>query len=273
MSVSDVVVLQLAATPGDVAANRERILTALRAHGAGADLVVTPELIITGYDLDMFDERGRELAEPLDGPTVTAVAKTAAELDTTVVLGILERDGDSIYDTAAVIRPDGSVYPFRKTHLFPAELTRFTAGDSLITVDTPAGVLGPLICFEHAFPELATTLALAGTQTLVIPSAVPIGYEYLLTLRTRARAQDNQMFAVACNLTGSGFSGHSLIVDPAGNVLAEAGAGEDVLHARLDLRAITRERRQEPSLSVRQAHLYNATAVNRLGAAETADGR
>jgi predicted amidohydrolase len=265
MSVLDVVALQLSAEPGDVTGNVERLLDAVRTHGPGSDLVVTPELVTTGYDLDMFDERGAELAEPLDGPTVSAVAKAAAQVGTTIVLGILERDGDVLYDTAAVILPDGSVYPFRKTHLYPAELTRFSAGQGLLTVDTPAGRLGPLICFEHAFPELATTLALAGTQTLVIPSAVPIGYEYLLTLRTRARAQDNQMFAVACNLTGGGFTGHSLIVDPAGKVLASAGAEETALRARLDLDLITKERHQEPALGMRQVDLYRPETVDRLG--------
>jgi predicted amidohydrolase len=267
MSVLNVVALQLAATPGDVADNVDRLLVALQKHGADADLVVTPELVTTGYDLAMLDERGRELAEPMDGPTVTAVAKAAAQLNTTVVLGILEREGDVLYDTAAVILPDGSVYPFRKTHLYPDELTRFSAGKELLSVDTPAGRLGPLICFEHAFPELATTLALAGTQLLVIPSAVPIGYEYLLTLRTRARAQDNQMFAIACNLTGSGFSGNSLIVDPAGEVLASAGADETVLQATIDLSVITRERDQEPALSMRQVDLYRAEAVEHHGLA------
>lgn len=265
MSSLNVVALQLAAEPGDVEGNVARLLAALRTHGEDADLVVTPELVTTGYDLAMFDERGRELAEPLDGPTVTAVARAAAELDTTVVLGLLERDGDTLYDTALTVLPDGSLFPFRKTHLYPDELTRFSPGDGLLTVDTPAARIGPLICFEHAFPELATTLALAGTQVLVIPSAVPIGYEYLLTLRTRARAQDNQMFAIGCNLTGGGFSGHSLIVDPAGTVLAESGVDEAVLRARIDLDAIARERRQEPALSMRQAELYRAETVDHLG--------
>ncbi|WUD70321.1 carbon-nitrogen hydrolase family protein [Streptomyces sp. NBC_00510] len=265
MSALDVVALQLAAKPGDVTGNVERLLEALRAHAPGAGLVVTPELVTTGYDLTMIDERGRELAEPLDGPTVTAVAEVAAQLGTTVVLGLLERDGDVLYDTAAMVLPDGTVHPFRKTHLYPNELPRFAAGEGLVTVDTPAGRIGPLICFEHAFPELATTLALAGTQILVIPSAVPIGYEYLLTLRTRARAQDNQIFVVACNLTGSGFSGRSLIVDPAGAVLAEAGPEESVLRVSIDLSAIDRERQQEPALGMRLADLYQADAVHRLG--------
>lgn len=240
----------------------ERLLAALRSQCAGADLVVTPELVTTGYDLAMIDQRGAELAEPLDGPTVAAVAEEATRLGTTVVLGLLERDGDALYDSAVVVVPDGTVQAFRKTHLYPPERLRFTAGDTLLTVDTPAGRIAPLICFEHAFPELATTLALAGAQILVIPSAVPFGYEYLLTLRTRARAQDNQVFAVASNLTGGDYCGRSLIVDPRGEVLAEADTRETVLRTRVDLAAIARERDREPALRVRRDELYQADAVN-----------
>ncbi|MFE9691885.1 carbon-nitrogen hydrolase family protein [Micromonospora sp. NPDC005806] len=262
MSVLDVVALQLAAKPGDVTGNVERLLAAMRTQCVGADLVITPELVTTGYDLAIIDQRGAELAEPLDGPTVTAVTEEAQRLGTTVVLGLLERDGDALYDTAVVVVPDGTVHPFRKTHLYPPERLRFAAGNSLLTIDTPAGRLGPLICFEHAFPELATTLALAGAQILVIPSAVPFGYEYLLTLRTRARAQDNQVFAVACNLTGGDYCGRSLIVDPRGEVLAEAGVAEEALRARIDLAAIARERDREPALRMRRAEMYRVDAVD-----------
>jgi predicted amidohydrolase len=211
----------------------------------------------------MVGERGSELAEPLDGPAVTATAKLAAELGTTVVFGLLERAGDALYDSAVVVTPAGPVHPFRKTHLYPAEADHFLAGDRLVTVDTPAGTLGPLICFEHAFPEIATTLALAGAQLLVIPSAVPVGYEHLLALRTRARAQDNQMFAVAANLAGNGFCGRSMIVGPKGEPLAEAGFAEQALRCEVDLAEIERERAGEPSLSLRQPKLYLAESVTR----------
>lgn len=117
-------------------------------------------------------------------------------------------------------------------------------------------MLGPLICFEHAFPEVATTLALHGAEILVIPSAVPVGYEYLLRLRTRARAQDNQVFAVACNMAGRGFCGGSLVADPRGEVVAAGETGEMVLHARIDLAAIAAERQREPALDMRRPELY-----------------
>jgi predicted amidohydrolase len=121
---------------------------------------------------------------------------------------------------------------------------------------TAAGRLGLMICFEHAFPEIATALALAGAEVLAIPSAVPTGYEHLMVLRTRARAQDNQLFAVACNLTGGPFCGRSLIAGPDGAVLAAAGEDESVLRATIDLGAIERERRNEPALALRRPELY-----------------
>jgi predicted amidohydrolase len=169
---------------------------------------------------------------------------------------VLEGADDALYDSTVTITPEGKVTGYRKTHLYPPELESFTPGDALGVVTTPAGTLGPLICFEHAFPEIATTLALGGAEILVIPSAVPLGYEHLLTLRTRARAQDNQVFAIGCDMTGHGFCGHSLVVDPKGQVLASAGVEETVLTARLDLDAVPRERVGEPALQLRRPELY-----------------
>jgi predicted amidohydrolase len=252
----EVVALQLAARTGDLESNRARFATAVRERCRGADLIVAPELVSAGYDLAEIDRRGDELAEPLDGPTGRLTATLAAELEATIVVGLLERAGDLLYDTAAVVTPDGAVTGYRKSHLYPPEASRFAAGDELLTLPTPIGRLGLMICFEHAFPEIATALALQDAQILAIPSAVPLGYEHLLTLRTRARAQDNQVFAIASNLAGNGFCGSSLIVDPRGDVLAAAGAEEAVIRARIDLDAIEREREREPALRLRRPDLY-----------------
>jgi predicted amidohydrolase len=257
MSTVEVVVLQMSARAGDLAVNLDRFAELVRGHAAGADLVVAPELVTSGYDLDVLARRGRELAEPLDGPTAARVSELAMETGATLVLGMLERDGDILYDTVVAVSPDGRVLPYRKSHLYPTEQELFAAGTKLVVAATPAGRLGMMICFEHAFPEVATALALRGAEILVIPSAVPVGYEHLLTLRTRARAQDNQVFAVACNLAGDGFCGRSLVADPRGDVLAEAGAEETVLRAALDLAAIDREREREPALRFRRPDLYH----------------
>jgi predicted amidohydrolase len=255
-SAIDVVVLQMAAQPGERSANVDRFAELVRKHADGAELVVAPELVTSGYDLDVLARRGRELAEPLDGPTSARVAELAAGTGATLVFGLLERDGDILYDTAVVATPDGQLVPYRKSHLYPTESALFAAGTELVVAPTPAGRLGMMICFEHAFPDVATALALRDAQVLVIPSAVPFGYEHLLTLRTRARAQDNQVFAVGANLAGNGFCGRSLVADPRGEVLAEAGTSETVLRATLDLAAIEREREREPALRLRQPELY-----------------
>jgi predicted amidohydrolase len=251
-----VAVLQMSATPGDVDGNVAAVVALVRQYGADADLVVTPELVTSGYDLDLLATSALDLAQPLDGPAVAAVAAAATATAATVVLGLLERDGDAVYDSAVTIDPDGAVSNYRKTHLYPTELSLFAAGTTLTTVATRTARIGPMICFEHAFPEIATTLALAGSDVLVIPSAVGDGFEHLLTLRSRARAQDNQLFVVACNQSGHGFCGHSLIADPRGDVIASSGAEPAVLTATLDLALIAPEREHEPTLSLRRPQLY-----------------
>jgi predicted amidohydrolase len=244
------------ATPGDVDGNVAATVALIRAHGPGCDLVVTPELVTSGYDLDLLASAGRRLAQPIDGPAVAAVAAAAAETATTVVLGLLESDSDEVFDSAVTIGPAGVVSTYRKSHLYPTEFSLFTAGAELTTVATPAARLGPMICFEHAFPEIATTLALADAEVLVIPSAVGDGYDHLLTLRSRARAQDNQLYVVACNQSGYGFCGFSLIADPRGDVVTAAGSEPAVLTATLDLSLIAIEREHEPTLALRRPALY-----------------
>lgn len=254
-----VAVLQTAAEPGEVAANVERLVALIEEHGPGVDLVVAPELATTGYDLDLLTARGRELAEPADGATARRLAELAARVGATLVVGFIEQEGDDLYDSLLMVSPSGPLGVYRKSHLYPPELAIFSAGTTLDVVQTPAGVVGPLVCFEHAFPDVATTLVLAGAQILVIPSAVPLDYEHLLHLRTRARAQDNQVFAIGCNMTGHGFAGRSLVADPRGEVLAEAGEEPTVLIVEMDMAASRSERGREPSLSMRRPELYRVS--------------
>src|SRR5215216_5235195 len=135
----EVVALQMAAHPGELSANVDRLAEFVRGHAAGADLVVAPELVTSGYDLDVLARRGRELAEPLDGPTAARVSELAIETGATLVLGMLERDGDILYDTVVAVSPDGRVLPYRKSHLYPTEQELFAAGTKLVVAATPAG--------------------------------------------------------------------------------------------------------------------------------------
>jgi predicted amidohydrolase len=247
---------------GAVSHNVEQAVRRISALRGRADLVVFPELFTTGYNREHLDHA--QLAESLDdSPTVSRLTAAAADARVALTGTLLERDGAAIYDTAIVIDSDGRlVGRYRKTHLYPAEQPYFTRGDGLLVV--PVGdelKLGLAICFEHAFPEIFTELALLGANLIAIPSAVPDGFGYLLDLRTRARAQDNQLFVVASNLVGfdsqTRWCGRSAIIGPRGEALAVADAeGEAVLIAKLDLDEIGRERRQEPVLASRRPELY-----------------
>ncbi|MEA3485359.1 MAG: carbon-nitrogen hydrolase family protein, partial [Candidatus Aerophobetes bacterium] len=121
---------------------------------------------------------------------------------------------------------------------------------------------GMAICYDHAFPELFRVLSLKGAQIVFILSAVPRGYEYLLNLRARARAQDNQLFIVHVNRVGKEgdvqYCGLSKVVDPKGEVLAEAcAAQEEVLSVELNLDLILKEKRQERVLRSLRPEIYD----------------
>lgn len=248
--------IQMEPTFGDIEGNLER-LGRFMAANQDADLMVAPELVTTGYDVGRLAEVGHELAEPVDGNTVRMFSSMARDLHATLVAGFLEAGTNNELHDSVVIASESGTTIYRKTHLYPPEASLFAAGDHLVTSSTPGGTsVGVMICFEHAFPEIATTLALDGAEIIAIPSAVPRGYEHLLQLRTRARAQDNQVFVVASNLTGGDFEGGSLIVDPRGEVLATAGPGEGSVIVEIDLASIAQERSKEPALRLRRTELY-----------------
>ena len=257
-----VAVAQTAPVVGDVAANLADAERHIAALSGRADLVVFPELFTTGYRRAGLDHA--RLAEPIpDGSSVVRLARAAAAAGIAVGGTLLERDGSTIYDTAILIGPDGEmVGRYRKSHLYPAERPYFAAGESLTVLPLRDELrVGMAICFEHAFPEIFTELALEGANLIAIPSAVPVGYEHLLELRTRARAQDNQLFVAAANLVGNDgeaqWCGGSLIIDPRGDVLAAAGAdGPAVIVAAVELDRIPAERAREPALVNRRPELY-----------------
>ncbi|HET7397354.1 MAG TPA: carbon-nitrogen hydrolase family protein [Intrasporangium sp.] len=252
-----VAVVQQVRPVGDAAGNREHLARLVEEH-RDADLVVFPEMYVTGYDLAVLAGRSADLAEhATTGPTALLVRGLSMRHQLTIVVGFLERgDGGKPYDSLLIAAPGGLLSAYRKSHLFPAELPVFAPGHELPVIPTPAGVLGPQICFEHAFPAISTTQALAGAQILVIPSAVGADHEHLIEVRTRARAQDNQVFAIAANSNSPGFCGHSMVVDPRGRILAAAGHEDVVLRTTLDLSHIPAERRREPSLGMGRPDLY-----------------
>jgi predicted amidohydrolase len=224
--------------PGDTRWNISRVLElASQAGVRGADLVVLPELVTTGYY--MF-ERFRELAEPLDGPTVTILHELARRYDFHVVLALPEKAEDgNLYDTALLIGPSGLKAKYRKIHLWDTEASAFTPGDKVVVADTGSalGHIGFLICYDLEFPETAEEVVAAGASLLVSPAAFTNLTLWKATLEARAR--DLGVPIVAANRLGhemdTDFCGHSSIVAPDGTVLADAGTEPGLVMERVSV--------------------------------------
>jgi predicted amidohydrolase len=223
--------------------NLERILARLEsAAGAGARIVVFPECALTGYCFAAKEE-AEAVAETVPGPASETLWAAAKSLDCTAVVGLLERDGDQIFNAAAVLSPQGIAGTFRKLHLPYLGTDRFVApGDRPFHVfETLHGKIGINICFDCSLPESGRVLKLKGAQLLAIPTNWPMGSD-VWQHTPKVRGAENHFHVVVADRVGEErgirFAGHSQIVDFMGKVLAEAGDTEEtILFGELDLAA------------------------------------
>jgi len=211
---------------GDVEGNRAKIAEAL--EGVEKALIVLPELATSGY-LFLSREELTEVAEPIPGPTTRLLHKIARERELYIALGLPERDGDALYNSAVIVGPEGLISHYRKAHLFLEEKLYFRPGNTTFSACEIRGVkVGLLICFDHIFPEAARTLALKGAQVIVHPSDLVLPGKGQLT--SRVRAMENRIFWVLANRYGREerggkrftYTGESQIIAPDGTILAKA---------------------------------------------------
>ncbi|WP_253943840.1 carbon-nitrogen hydrolase family protein [Nocardioides marmotae] len=221
------------------------------------DLVVLPEAFARD-----FGEAGSDVgpyAEPVDGPFGTEVARVARERGTTVVAGMFETGPDPARPYNTLLVRGGAQAAYRKVHLYDSfgyrESDRLTAGEvEPVVLDVAGTRVGLMTCYDLRFPELARLLVDRGSEVLVVPAAWVAGERKVDHWRTlvRARAIENTVFVLACGQPAPRYSGHSLVVDPLGDVLAEAGEGAGVLSAELRPEALEQARRTNPSLANRR---------------------
>ncbi|MFD5571059.1 carbon-nitrogen family hydrolase [Streptomyces cadmiisoli] len=247
--------LQLSVDSSETAEDRRLRAAAEVRDRAGDDLVVLPELWTAGAWA--YDDWERE-AEPLDGPTAAAMSDAARAAGVWLHAGsIVERDADgTLYNTALLFDRDGSLRGhYRKIHRYgfdTGEAVAMGGGNDVVTVATEFGGLGLAICYDIRFPELFRGLLDAGAELIVVPAAWPAKRLAHLQLLVRARAVEEQVFLLACDATGThgGMqqAGHSMIVDPWGTVVADAGDGERTVTADVDMAEVTRIRTELPVL-------------------------
>jgi predicted amidohydrolase len=219
---------QLAPAVGHPEANRLTVERAVRAAaGRGARVVVVPELASSGYVFRDAAE-ARALAETRDGPTLTAWAGLARELDLVLVGGFVElgEDGTTLFNSAVLVDPSGVLAVYRKAHLWDTEKLVFTPGDAAPpVVDTPQGRIGVIVCYDLEMPEWVRLPALAGAELICSPSNWPLmptpgGERPAEVVRAQAAASTNRVFLAVCDRVGTErgvrWVGGSVIVDPDG---------------------------------------------------------
>ena len=258
------------------------------AAGQGASYIQLPEYFNYYGPASNYGAVG----ESVPGPTTERFAEIAAQKKVTVHLGsMLEKSGDGAkcFNTSVIINDDGSIgATYRKAHLFDVDVPgkvsymesrAIAAGNDIVVVKLPMFDLGMSICFDLRFPELYRTLALRGATVFAIPSAFNAvtgnaHWDVLL----KSRAIENHAFVIAAaqaGTTNEGLSsyGHSIIVGPWGEVIAESTSkGEDVLVATIDLDEVSRRRSQIAVLELRRPDLYGLKADSDETKATRPDG-
>ncbi|KOU52868.1 carbon-nitrogen hydrolase family protein [Streptomyces sp. WM6378] len=253
--------LQSSGRLSDVAANLKVLDEAAgRAAETGAGLIVCPELFLTGYAIG---DDVAELAEAADGPSAQAIADIAVRHGLAVVYGYPERDGDTVYNAAQLIGPDGSrLANYRKTHLFGCfEQEAFTPGDEPVVQAELNGLrVGMMICYDVEFPENVRAHALAGTDLLLVPTAQMHPFQFVAESVVPVRAFENQLYVAYVNRTGPEgefeFVGLSCLAGPDGAARARAGRGTELVVGDVDPEFLAASRANNPYLRDRRPGLY-----------------
>jgi len=260
LGVSRVALLQVSSDASETVAVRvDRVLGTLADAVGDADIAVLPELWIPGaFDLELI----RQVAEPLDSPVLDRIRTIAADSSTWVHAGsYAERLPDgTTYNTAVLIDPDGDIVAtYRKRHLFgfaEGERTIMAAGDGLVVVETPLGRTGLATCYDLRFPEMFRDLTELGAQTFLLCSGWPTPRIEHWRVLARARAIEDLAWVVAANGVGSHagitLGGHSIVVDPLGEIVAEAAGDESIVIADVEPGRSDTWRRSFPALGDRR---------------------
>ncbi|MBX3438337.1 MAG: carbon-nitrogen hydrolase family protein [Planctomycetaceae bacterium] len=258
--------VQMDVALGDVAGNLDRFDSFLRETvGNGAALTIFPECAVTGYCFDSLEQCGR-FAQTIPGPATDHVAATCQALQCYAVFGMLEADGDRVFNAAVLVGPEGLIGSYRKVHLPYLGVDMLTTpGDRPFAVHHAGHVrVGMNICYDAAFPEAARSLALLGADLIALPTNWPPGAECMAANSIATRAMENGVYYAAINRVGTEggfpFIGSSSICGPNGKVLAAASAAsEEILYAEID---VTLSRRKH-IVRVENKHEINRLADRR----------
>lgn len=245
----------------DKAASLDKVKSQIgEAAVQGINILVFPELSLSGYESNEDNTMHREFAETIPGPVTEEIAQLTRKLDIYVILGMPERDPDDVdtcYISCPLLGPEGFIGNYRKLHLGTPPLFReslcFAGGDSVPVFETRYGPVGIQICADFwVYPELSRILMLKGARIIVNSTAsmnMP-GRPFYITSMTAARATENLVYAASANLVGRentlSYYGYSTIAGPAfprfSSIYAQAEDKEEIIGATLSFARLHRFR-------------------------------
>jgi predicted amidohydrolase len=260
-------IVQMTGAPGAHEHNRRRAVSfASEAADAGAQLIVLPELCVSGYTLER--ETLDQAAEPVFGPTQAALEALVAKRNVFVAAGFCERDGDLLYNSAILVGPRGVCLHYRKLHLFDREKLVFAPGNlGLPVAATPFGKVGICVCYDLRFVEVLRALSLQDVGIALVPTAWIGGFDpnsrdaagLIGQVRGAAlQANLNQIYVVCAGQGGRtaecSFLGSSMIADPYGNIVSGPldDVEERVVTVTIDLGAVQRAQRRSDLIRPRE---------------------
>jgi (R)-amidase len=234
---------QLTGQDGNIENNLQSALQAIAGCAPQTDLIVFPETHLTGFPTK---DNVSALAQPLDGPAMTAVHQAARQHNLSVVIGIAEARDGRYFNTTVLMTPDGIAMAYRKTHLWASDRGIFQPGDAMVTCEWKGLRVGLLICYDIEFPETARALAAMGADLVLVTNGNMDPYGPVHRNAIIARAMENQTFAVMVNRCGTDggltFAGGSAVVDPSGQVVHECGREPIQVGVELDLDLLQQSR-------------------------------
>jgi predicted amidohydrolase len=196
------------------------------------DILVLPELALTGYTFEDYEE-AYSLSEEIGGKLTGELVRIAGEKGITMAVGFLERDGKHLYNSSILVNGEGIIGVYRKVHLFREEKAIFKSGNMGFPVFSIGNInIGLLVCFDWIFPEAMRTLALKGAEIILHSANLVLPYYQKAAV---TRAIENRVFIVLANRTGvedrfgirNEFTGGSEIVDPVGNIILRTGGKDE----------------------------------------------
>jgi len=247
--------------------NLKKIISYIeKAAAKKAKLCAFPEFMMFYTSSSQTSQQLASLAEPIDGDFVNTIAKAAKQNRIQIVGSFYEksRKKDRVFDTSFVIDSSGKVIStYRKIHLYDAlgfkESDKMTPGSKITKpVNTTLGKVGMMICYDLRFPEMSRSLAAAGSEILIAPSAWVKGNqkeEHWITIN-KARAIENGCYVIAPDQVGNIYCGRSLVVDPYGKILVDMKKKQGISFVDVDLKKVKQVRKVLPLLKNRRTDIY-----------------